>query len=238
MPFWTSSGVLELRDYVPRLTHTPLSAAAPRGSPRCRIAAHHGFGRRVGERVLAGRADAPLLHVRVRRRRRGAAHALRRPLRQLHHAPIFLLRALFLMPALWPGRLLAGPAAVERRDPALLARPVHGGSKTVPPHAPRHAQSVSDEGRASFFFTGGSASSAGVEFLRVRRKGISGDTSVMVNHRSWTQRGGIDELLLPETTPPLGMVWRRSTSGTYKRRLEKINRKPNLWDPVCNKDSY
>ena len=63
---------------------------------------------------------------------------------------------------------------------------------------------VSDEGRASFFFTGGSASSAGVEFLRVRRKGISGDTSVMVNHRSWTQRGGIDELLLPETTPPLG----------------------------------
>ena len=26
--------------------------------------------------------------------------------------------------------------------------------------------------------------------------------------------------------------------GTYKRRLEKINRKPNLWDPVCNKDSY
>ena len=73
MPFWTSSGVLELRDYVPRLTHTPLSAAAPRGSPRCRIAAHHGLGRRVGERVLAGRADAPLLHVRVRRRRRGAA---------------------------------------------------------------------------------------------------------------------------------------------------------------------
>ena len=204
MPFWTSSGVLELRDYVPRLTHTPLSAAAPRGSPRCRIAAHHGLGRRVGERVLAGRADAPLLHVRVRRRRRGAAHALRRPLRQLHHAPIFLLRALFLMPALCPVRLLAGPAAVERRDPALIARPVHGGSKTVPPHAPRHAQSVSDEGRASFFFTGGSASSAGVEFLRVRRKGISGDTSVMVNHRSWTQRGGIDELLLPETTPPLG----------------------------------
>ena len=128
MPFWTSSGVLELRDYVPRLTHTPLSAAAPRGSPRCRIAAHHGLGRRVGERVLAGRADAPLLHVRVRRRRRGAAHALRRPLRQLHHAPIFLLRALFLMPALCPVRLLAGPAAVERRDPALIARPVHGGS--------------------------------------------------------------------------------------------------------------
>ena len=26
--------------------------------------------------------------------------------------------------------------------------------------------------------------------------------------------------------------------GTYKRRLEKINRKLNLWDPVCNKDSY
>ena len=86
MPFWTSSGVLELRDYVPRLTHTPLSAAAPRGSLRCRIAAHHGLGRRVGERVLAGRADAPLLHVRVRRRRRGAARALRRPLRQLPRA--------------------------------------------------------------------------------------------------------------------------------------------------------
>ena len=132
MPFWTSSGVLELRDYVPRLTHTPLSAAAPRGSPRCRIAAHHGLGRRVGERVLAGRADAPLLHVRVRRRRRGAARALRRPLRQLPHAPIFLLHALFLMPALWPVRLLAGPAAVERRDPALTpcARGIQDGPST------------------------------------------------------------------------------------------------------------
>ena len=27
--------------------------------------------------------------------------------------------------------------------------------------------------------------------------------------------------------------------GTYKRRLEKINRKLNLWEiQVCNKDSY